>query len=146
MHLKMETTRTRYRRIAHTADLGIFVRGADLDELFSGAAWAVTDVILDAPAVRAVDAREVKVGGSSAEHLLIRWLSELLFLWETKLFVGSRFDVRCDGENALSARIEGETYDAERHEFKTEVKAITFHRLRVQKTARGWRAFFILDL
>lgn len=146
MRLMETATPARYRLLAHTADMGVFVKAPDLDGLLASAAQAVTELLVEPGAVQ--DRRELalELEAAGTSELLVRWLSEVLFLFETRHFLGRRFQVRTAGGSRLSAQIGGEELDWERHRFRCEVKAVTRHKLRVESTARGWRAFFIVDL
>ena len=61
-----------------------------------------------------------------------------------KLLLGE-FHVQLQGGN-LSATCRGEPMDAARHQMEHEVKAITYHGLRVEQTAGGWQAEVIVDI
>jgi protein archease len=72
-------------------------------------------------------------------------LSELLYAFETEKLLFSAFDVHLNN-NQFSATCHGERMDASRHQMEHEVKAITYHNLRVEQTARGWQAEVIVDI
>jgi SHS2 domain-containing protein len=44
------------------------------------------------------------------------------------------------------AEVSGETINPDRHTIFTEIKAVTFHGLRLEKSDNGWEAQIILDL
>lgn len=124
----------RYEELDHTADVGIRAHGATLDELFAAAAAGMFSLVADLRKVRAVGEVEVRVKADDLEALMVRWLSELLFLHETQRLLLKEFDVRIDGM-CLEARARGETIDKKRHELKLNIKAVTYHRLRVDRKA-----------
>lgn len=124
----------RYEELDHTADVGIRAHGATLDELFAAAAAGMFSLVADLRKVRAVGEVEVRVKADDLEALMVRWLSELLFLHETQRLLLKEFDVRIDG-TSLAARARGETIDKKRHELKLNIKAVTYHRLRVDRKA-----------
>lgn len=124
----------RYEELDHTADVGIRAHGATLDELFAAAAAGMFSLVADLRKVRAVGEVEVRVKADDLEALMVRWLSELLFLHETQRLLLKEFDVRIDG-TSLEARARGETIDKKRHELKLNIKAVTYHRLRVDRKA-----------
>ncbi len=142
----MNTARHRYRLIEHTADMGVLVHGPTLADALADAAFALTDLMVDAREVRGERSLVVSLREDSPERLLVRWLTELLYLFETRHFLGAGFAISCPDPAGLEATISGEEFDAGRHHFKCEVKAVTYHRLKVEPTPRGWRAFFIVDL
>ena len=46
----------------------------------------------------------------------------------------------------LFAELWGDTIDPDKHDLKNDVKAVTMHQFKVEKTAKGWKAFVILDV
>jgi SHS2 domain-containing protein len=130
----------------HTADLGLRVRAADLDTLFAEAAEALFAAIVEDPAaVRPLQQVEVRLRGSDREYLLFDWLKELLYRFDAEHLLFGRFEanVAADG---LTGKAWGEPLDRERHELGHEVKAITYHGLKVEQTADGWLAEVIVDI
>jgi SHS2 domain-containing protein len=130
----------------HTADLGLRVRAADLNTLFSEAGRAFLSVLVSNPdAIEPRDAVEVNVAGADREYLFLDWINELLFLFESKKFLASRFDATvCD--DGVRGTVHGEPYDSARHALAHEVKAVTYHALKVEPTESGWLAEVILDI
>ena len=72
-----------YEPLSHTGDLGLLVYGRDLPTLFVHAAWAMFDVLSDASTIRPLQTLTVDVSATDLEDLLVRWLSELLYLYDT---------------------------------------------------------------
>jgi len=135
-----------YETFDHTADLGLRVRAADLDTLFAEAAQALFSVIVEDPAT--VEPRqqvEVRLRGSDREFLLFDWLKELLYHFDSGHLLFSRFAVRVT-DDELVGTAWGEPLDRDRHTLDHEVKAITYHALRVEKTADGWLVEVIVDI
>jgi SHS2 domain-containing protein len=130
----------------HTADLGLRVRADDLNSLFAEAARALMSVVVSNPdAVEPRDALAIDISGGDREYLLVDWLDKMLFLFESKRFLASRFDVAV-APDGVSAAVRGEPYDEARHTLAHEVKAITYHGLKVEQTKSGWLAEVILDI
>ena len=135
-----------YELFEHTADLGLRVLAADLDELFAEAGRGLLSIIADDPAaVRAVTAVPIHIEGTRLDYLLFDWLNELLAIFETRYLLLGRFEVRV-GTGGLDAVAHGETLDRGRHRLLHEVKAITYHGLSVQHTTGGWHAEVIVDI
>jgi SHS2 domain-containing protein len=130
----------------HTADLGVRVRSADLVGLFRDAARGLFSLVVEnLDEVAAVDWVHVEVRGDDREYLLFDWLNELLYTFESRRLVLSEFRVRfLDG--GLTADCSGEPLDLERHRAEHEVKAITYHGLRIVPEGEGWLAEFIVDI
>ena len=120
----------RYEEIEHTADVGIRAYGRTLDELFANSAEGMFSLIADLSKVKPVGEIEVRATADDAAALLVRWLSELLFVHETERLLFSSFDAAVDG-TSLRGRARGEPIDKARHELKLAIKAVTRHALSV---------------
>jgi SHS2 domain-containing protein len=130
----------------HTADLGLRVRAADLDGLFVEAALALfSAVVEDLGTVVASQRLEVHIAGADKELLLFDWLRTLLYRFDAEHLLFSRFEAKVS-DDGLEGAAWGEPMDPARHEPNHEVKAITYHGLKVEKTADGWLAEVIVDI
>lgn len=136
----------RFRFIDHTGDLGLAVFGETLEGLFVHAAEALFHVLTDRRKIRERRGQELSLEARGIEELLVVWLGELLFLFETKRLLFRRFEIRgLDGLH-MEASAWGEEYEEGRHPIKTLIKAVTFHQLRVEQVRGRWRARIVLDL
>ncbi len=136
----------RYRLLNHTADLRVQVYGNSLRQLFQNALYTLTDLLTDARRVRTLRSRRVTVRGEGEDLLLVRFLRELLFLFETRRFLGRRLEFLLLGDTILKAKVWGERFDPARHPLRTEVKAVTYHRLKVERRRERWVAEVIFDV
>ena len=135
-----------YETFDHTADLGLRIRAADLNTLFAEAGQALLATLVeDIAAVAPARKLDVNIAGTDREYLLFDWLKELLYRFDAEHMLFSRFEVRVD-DNGLHGSAWGEPLDRARHELAHEVKAITYHGLRVEPTADGWLAEVIVDI
>src|SRR5262249_53523636 len=129
-----------YETFDHTADLGLRVRAADLNTLFAEAGLALQAALVEDPAaVRPLRAVEVRLPAEAREFLLWDWLKALLYHFDTEKMLFSRFDVRVD-DAGVQATAWGEPLDVVRHDPAHEVKAITYHGLKVEQSEGGWLA------
>ncbi len=122
------------------------VFGETLDALFVHAAEALFHVLTDRRKIRERSGHDFSLGAGGIEELLVVWLGELLFLFETERLLFRRFEIRGLDPLHMEASAWGEEYEEGRHPIKTLIKAVTFHQLRVEQTRGGWRARIILDL
>ncbi|MBA4188210.1 MAG: protein archease [Planctomycetaceae bacterium] len=135
-----------YELFEHTADLGLRVRAADLNTLFAEAAACLfAAVVEDVGSVEPRVAVTVELTGTDREFLLFDWLRDLLLKCDEDRMVFSRFavEVRADG---LTGTAWGEPFDAARHQLAHEVKAITYHELKVVREGDEWLAEVIVDI
>ena len=130
----------------HTADLGLRVHSGSFEELLTEAAQGLLAMLVANPeAVRPVQTKTVTLSAEDHSYLLFDWLSELLYAFETERLLFSAFDLQRRG-NQLSANCRGEPMNLSRHQMEHEVKAITYHGLKVEQSAGGWRAEVIVDI
>lgn len=135
-----------YETFEHTADLGLRVRAADLNELFAEAARALFSVLVANPdAVQAVRQLSFHVDAARRDDLLRDWLAELLWTFDTRRVLLSSFEVELD-DRGLDATAWGEPVDPERHQLDLEVKAVTYHGLKLQRDGESWLAEVIVDI
>jgi SHS2 domain-containing protein len=135
-----------YETFEHTADLGLRVRALDLDTLFAEAALALfSAIVLDPSTVEARQRLDVQLSGDDRAYLLFDWLNELLFRFDTEHLLFGRFEVHVR-EDGLDGTAWGEPLDRSRHALDHEVKAITYHGLRVEREDGGWLAEVIVDI
>jgi SHS2 domain-containing protein len=88
---------------------------------------------------------EFHIEGHDLAYLLADWLSELHFTFESRRLLLSQFEVTV-GPNGLDATAQGETADETRHMLDHEIKAVTYHGLRVEQINGDWLAEVILDI
>jgi SHS2 domain-containing protein len=136
----------RYETFDHTADVGIRVFGGTIEEIFINAAWALFDLLTDLDSIRETMIREITVEGGDREDLLVRWLSELLFLCEGQGFLFRQFCISSLTATSLKAMVRGEIFDPSRHAFKTEIKAVTYHQVEIIHKGETWVARVIFDI
>jgi SHS2 domain-containing protein len=134
----------------HTADVGLRARAADLNTLFEESARAMFSVLAgDLDAVRPLEEVAIRLEPDDLEALLRSWLSELLYIFHVRKLLLSEFSVSIDDshdERGLLATARGEPLDLVRHKADVEVKAVTWHGLKVERTADGWLAEVIVDI
>ncbi len=132
--------------VEHTADEGIEVRAPELAVLYERAAWGMFSLLTDPDAVKPVLEERVEVEAEDPEELLVRWLSELNVRHQLGHRLFGEFHVREVAPDRLRASIRGEDLDPERHQLYTEIKAVTFCGLRVQRVAESWIARVVFDM
>ena len=136
----------RYELLDHTADIGIVAFGRDLPEAFAAAAYAMFDILTDIDNIQEAGSFELQISAINVEELLLAWLDELLYRYETERYVNRRFVINDMSDTSLSASVFGEKVDPTRHEIKTEIKSVTYHQLRIEKMEDEWEAQVIFDV
>ncbi|MFM7034045.1 MAG: archease [Planctomycetia bacterium] len=135
-----------YEIFDHTADLGLRVTAASLDELCIDAARGLFAVIAgDLGQIRPVHEERFSITGTDPTWLLFDWVRELHAAFELRRMLFCRFQVSSN-PTGLEATARGEPYDPAMHTLAHEIKAITQHELDVRHDATGWQATLIVDI
>lgn len=131
----------------HTADLGLRIRNDTLTALFKEGGTALFELMVDnMDLVRPLIQRQIHIEQVETELLFFDWLNELLYLSDAEQLILCQFDVRINN-NVLDANVWGEPRDEVRHQLGHEVKAITYHQLKLEQEPDGqWLAEVILDI
>jgi SHS2 domain-containing protein len=135
-----------YEVFEHTADIGIHAFGRTLPELFIHAAQGMESLMVAPEQVRESVSREIAVEGHDLVSLLIAWLNELIFLFDTEYLLFRTFEINAFTETSVKGRASGEPYDAQRHELSSAIKAVTWHEAAVEPTGDGYKARIIFDI
>jgi SHS2 domain-containing protein len=135
-----------YEVFEHTADIGLHAYGSTLAELFIHAAQGMESLMVPPEQVRVVTSREVTAEGHDLVSLLVAWLNELIFLFDTEYLLLCDFAIESISETRLTARVSGEPYDAQRHELSSAIKAVTWHEAAINVTETGYQARIIFDI
>lgn len=146
----MRTMTREFTIIEHTADMALEVRGDTLDELFTAAAEGLGRLFSPSDDIRPAREFHIEKEAPSLERLVVEFLSEMVFLHEMEGLLFAEFEVSVAGKAEgggprLRAAVRGETYDPERHELDSPVKAVTQHMLSVDRTDDGWKATIVMD-
>lgn len=138
-----------YRLFDHTADLGIEVTASSMERLFETAAAALFDLIAatrPGSAPRERIERRVTARGDDREELLVRWLSELLYLHDVEGIVFREFLIDALEPGRLAGRAWGEVFHPDRHSHGTGIKAVTYHEVAVRQDGARCSARLVLDV
>ena len=137
----------RYEFFDHTADIGVRVFGATLEELFVNAAAALYAAMGTWKESGVRSQKSVLIEAGSVEDLLHDWLAELLFEFSAHEVMYEEFEILDLSAQMVRATLRGGVVDWGRSEARAEVKAVTYHQLRVEQRANGsWMATAIFDV
>jgi len=136
----------RYRVFDHTADLGLEIYGKDEKELFSNAAFAIFDLIVDLQDVDIKETCRLVVKGADREDLLVNYLREILYMLNGEGMLLKDFSILEIDSRHLVGEARGEPFNPDRHSIKAEIKAVTYHQVKVEKNKDGWKARVIFDV
>ena len=136
-----------FEYLEHTADVMFRAYGETAEEMLCNAASALFKAMVDPTTIAGLEKWTVELEGDDLEDLAYKWLSEIIFLFETESAVFSTFSMRLveDGRIKLYAEISGERIDLVRHAFENEVKAVTRHKFGIKKN-QIWCIQVVLDV
>jgi len=133
-----------------TADIAFEATGRDLPELFTAAADATMNVMIDnLDAIEPREARQIELSNDNIEMLLFDFLQELIYFKDAKRLLLRVRDTQIDQKGEayfLKAKVVGERLDDTRHQQRADVKAVTLHGFSVEKQDSGWKAKVLLDI
>lgn len=136
----------RFEIIEHPADTGIKAFGGTLEEAFRSAALGLMSLMIDPKSVEQLEERSLRIFGPDREQLLVRWLSEILFLFDGEKFVIGNVKITSFVGNELTAVVKGEPYRTEKHLTLLDVKAITYHNLSIEEVEGIFQIQFVVDI
>ena len=131
--------------VEHTADTGIVAYGSDMPEAFANAAYGMFSLMADLRQVREETSRYIEAEASDVESLVVAWLNELLFMFDTERIIFRRFDILQVTNTRLKADAYGEKVDPSRHKLRGGVKAATYHTLKVAERRDRYSIRVIFD-
>ena len=156
MAMENNESKLKYDYFDVTADIGFYAYGDSLEEAYENAGLAMFNVITDISKVKKDESREFEIVSEDLVSLLYDYLEELLFLQDTEFLFFSGFKVNIEkivDENSsslenykLTCSAYGEEINWDVHTHKSEVKAITFHKMCVKEEDGVFRLRTILDL
>ena len=139
-----------FRHLDHISEAYIEAYGRNLEEAFENAGKGMFDVMTDVAKVEPKEAVDVEVEGEDKQSLLMEWLSELLFLFDTTGMVFSNFKVEIqrkpEGGFKLRAKAYGEAFNPEKHPARVEVKAVTYSLMEIKEEEGKATVRFVLDI
>jgi SHS2 domain-containing protein len=134
-----------FREIEHTGDTGIEITAKSRTELFRQAALGLAALLVDPTLVEPAVTGKVLAASAADPDLLHDLLAQLLNLFLLEAFIWRDVSVE-EVADGLRVKLKGERFDPRRHNFRGEIKAITYHQLAVERLADGWHARLIFDV
>jgi SHS2 domain-containing protein len=132
--------------IEHTADIGIVAYGADIKQVFANAALGLFNLMADLDNLKEGAKREIELSAEDVEILLVEWLNELIYISEVEHVIFKRFEIVELSNTRLKATCFGEKIKAGQHRLKREIKAATYHMLKLNKENGRYQVRIIFDI
>jgi len=145
-----------YEQIEISGDAGLRIWGESIEDIFRNAAAGLFELITDISGIRETAQQELRLRSGDCGSLLIMWLNELIYLFETEDFIMKGCDLRIaetssDDDSGsrlflLNARLSGGTFEQGVHESRLLIKAATYHGFRLEENGGRWEATVIFDI
>ncbi len=138
-----------YEQVDIAGDVGLKIRGKTLVDLFKNAAKGLFDMTTDINRVMVNEDRQTTIEAENIEDLLIRWLNDLIFTFDSEGFIAKELDLDINQSAeklTLRASLHGEIFDPERHESRLLIKAATYHKLSITRRDDLWEATVVFDI
>jgi SHS2 domain-containing protein len=140
----------KYKYLEHTADLKFQAEGKNLKHAFKNAAKAMFNSIVDLSQIVPKIEKSIEISSESIESLLFDWLSELLRIHDTDDLLFSEFTIQSIRRQFpgwyLKAKIKGEKLDLKKHDPETQIKAMTYNELKVEKKSNKFVLTVVMDI
>lgn len=137
----------RFETLDHTADIYLVAYGATKAEAYANAAYGLFCQIAEVEELTPTQTVEVEVSGTDPENLLVEWLSEFLFQMEVEERIFTDAEVAEISDTHLRGRAQAlPLAEVPPEALGTPVKAVTYHRLRIQEREGRWEIHVVLDL
>lgn len=132
-----------------TADVAYEAYGRSLEEMYGNAAFGLFSIMADIENVEEQQTDVFVVQAEDKEALLLDFLNELLYKWDTENVLFSDFS--CEVEVVkegyrITVECEGERFDPDRHRIKVEIKAVTYFDMEVVEEEGRWKGKVTLDI
>src|SRR5262245_59699637 len=132
--------------LEHTSDIGILASAATREEALVEASRGLVSILVDPAGFRPVEERYFKATGQDEAAQVVNWLNELLFFFDTEGLVFVDFEIGAWTAGVDTGRAWGQRLDIDRHEFRTAVKAATYHQFESHPTSEGWEFRVFVDV
>jgi SHS2 domain-containing protein len=142
----VRTVEKPFEVIDHTADIGIVAYGADIKQVFANAALGLFNLMADLDDFEEGMQRDLELSAEDVEVLLIEWLNELIYIFDVEHIIFKKFEIEKLTSTEIKARCFGEKMKPGQHKLKREIKAATYHMLRISKEDGTYKVQVIFDI
>lgn len=123
--------------LPHTADIRLKIYGKTKEELFANGAKGMFSLITEPEKITPMTKKRIAVQAQTMEDLLVEWLKELLYIFNTKKLLFKEFNAAITKKDVLlyvlNGYAKGEVYKKSKHQLKREIKAVTYHDVKIRK-------------
>jgi SHS2 domain-containing protein len=131
----------KYDLIEHPSELKIRSMGYNLSDLFVTSALGMMDYIYQTLPTETDETIRVEVTSENMKSLLVDWLSKLLCLSDTNKRAYTKFKILKLSSCNIIAEV-----GSVKAEALNDIKAVTYHELKITKTNFIWESTVVYDI
>ena len=132
-----------FEEIEHMADKALHIHGRNLEQLLLSAAKGMNNLMItDVSKLPTRIKKSIEVEALDAESLLVEWLSELAYWAETEMLIFNKFDLHTVAATHVRATLRG----GHVQKLEKQIKAVTYHNLKIVETNTGLEATVVFDV
>jgi len=130
------------------ADIAYEAYGKGLNEVFENSALAIFELSAEVKTINPKKKLEIKLEHEKLDNLLYDFLSEILFLKDSKymVFRNVKVSIKEGKKNQLKATLKGDTINSKKQHLENDIKAITMHMFELNKVKKGYKARIVVDI
>ncbi|MBI2130717.1 archease [Candidatus Woesearchaeota archaeon] len=147
----MENVKGRFKFLEDVAiaDIAFEAYGKDYNELFENCAQAIFSLTADTKTIKPKIKKELKIEDGKIDGLLYDFLSDILYLKDAEALIFCRCKVSIENKYKkfmLNCVLEGDTINPKTQALDNDIKAVTMHMFKVEKTSNGYKATVVVDI
>ena len=142
-------SRAEFRYIEHVSDAMVEAYGRTLGEAFAHSARALINLVGNVSKVDSDKLVSIEVTGFDRKSLLYNWLEKVLLVLLIDNIILAKFEVKIKRHKDmyhLFSTCKGDNFLRQKHEYKVEVKAITYHGMKISDKKGKVIIRFLVDL
>jgi SHS2 domain-containing protein len=133
----------KYEILEHKADLKIRAFGKTKEELFENAMIGMFESAKYEKEVKNQKSKvKIKITSADLPSLLVDFLSEVLYLVETKKLVFEKVEFKEFSENEIEANLIGKPLKR----MRVHIKGVTYHDLDIHQEKGEWQTTILFDI
>lgn len=139
-----------FKIISHTADIGLELKAPSVEKLFEEAALGFKYCLIEEGDIESEELKNIHLTGNNLEDLIVQWLSELNYLVTVHNWILNEVKIiKIFSKNSdwiLDSTILGKIIDFNKHEIAIDIKAITYHQLKIEQTKGMFKTKIFFDI
>ena len=130
----------------HTADIGVIGRGKTMAQAFENTAYGMFSIIADLDRYEPTKTFEIEAEGEDAVYLLERFLALLIVEFDAERILPLDFEIIDMSPGYIKCKVHGREIGDDIEWIGPTIKAVTFHKMAVEKQGGEWTTKAIFDV